>query len=115
MPGGAIENPPVPGASSRTMNVEENPLDYLRALGRSGEGPHDIALAALMLASLDFPGMPTVEPRAHLGEIAQLAKNEASLIGTADDGAQRLCNLLAGRFGYDGDRLTYDDPRNANL
>ncbi len=97
------------------MNMEGDSLDYLRALGKSGEGPHDIALAALMLASLDFPGIPIAEARAHLGEIAQLAKTEAATIANAHDGARLMSNLLAGRFGYDGDRLTYDDPRNANL
>lgn len=97
------------------MNVEENPLDYLRALGQSGEGPHDIALAALMLASLDFPGVPIIQARAHLGEIAQLARNDSALMSSVEDGARLLSNLLASRFGYDGDRLTYDDPRNANL
>jgi regulator of sirC expression with transglutaminase-like and TPR domain len=97
------------------MNVEDDPTEYLRALGKSGEGPHDIALAALMLASLDFPGIPISEARAHLSEVAQLAKNESALISNAEDGARQISNLLAGRFGYDGDRLTYDDPRNANL
>lgn len=97
------------------MNVEADPLDYLRDLGKSGEGPHDIALAALMLASLDFPGIPVVQARAHLGEIALMAKKEAPLMSNVDDGARLISNLLAGRFGYDGDRLTYDDPRNANL
>jgi regulator of sirC expression with transglutaminase-like and TPR domain len=114
MAAGQLRNEP-PLVQSRDMNVEGNPLDYLSALGKSGEGPHDIAIAALMLASLDFPGIPIVDARAHLGEIAQLATTEAALISNANDGARLLSNLLAGRFGYDGDRLTYDDPRNANL
>ena len=37
------------------------------------------------------------------------------MIGNVEDGARLIANLLAGRFGYDGDRLTYDDPRNADL
>jgi regulator of sirC expression with transglutaminase-like and TPR domain len=87
----------------------------LTICGASGEGPHDIAVAALMLASLDFPGMPITTARAHLDEIAELARNEAPAMTNVRDGARQLSNLLAGRFGYDGDRLTYDDPRNANL
>ncbi len=31
----------------------DNPLEYLKRLGESGDGPHDIARAALMLAILD--------------------------------------------------------------
>lgn len=97
------------------MSEGEDPVEYLRRLGRSGEGPHDIALAALMLASLDHPGQPLAPARAHLDEIARLAASEAGLVGHAEAGARVLSNLLAGRFGYDGDRLTYDDPRNADL
>ncbi len=97
------------------MEDGDNPLDYLRRMGRAGEGPYDIAHAALMLASLDHPTVPLPPSIAHLKEVAQLAKNEAPLMSNIEDGARLISNLLAGRFGYDGDRLTYDDPRNANL
>lgn len=97
------------------MKDADHPIEYLQKLGRAGNGPHDIAHAALMLASLDYPGLPLEPVRAHLKEIADLARNEAPLMVHADDGAHLLSNLLAGRFGYDGDRLTYDDPKNANL
>jgi regulator of sirC expression with transglutaminase-like and TPR domain len=97
------------------MEDGDNPLVYLRQMGRTGEGPHDIARAALMLASLDHPTVPLGPSFAHLDEVAQLAKNEASLMSNVEEGARLLSNLLSGRFGYDGDRLTYDDPRNANL
>src|ERR1700741_4600060 len=97
------------------MSERENPLDYLRRLGEAGEGPHDIALAALMLSGLDHPTLPLEPARAHLDEIAELARKEAPLIANAEDGARLIANLLSGRCGYDGDRLTYDDPRNADL
>jgi len=97
------------------MSEREDPVEYLKRLGEAGEGPHDIALAALMLASLDHPTFPLEPARAHLSEIADLARKEAPLIGNAEDGARLIANLLAGRCGYDGDRLTYDDPRNADL
>jgi regulator of sirC expression with transglutaminase-like and TPR domain len=32
-----------------------------------------------------------------------------------EDVARSLSLLLAGQYGYEGDRLDYDDPRNANL
>jgi len=95
--------------------MEEDALDYLRRLGQAGEGPHDIARAALMLASLDHPTVPLAPSFAHLDELAQHAKAEAPLMSSVEEGARLLSNLIAGRFGYDGDRLTYDDPRNANL
>jgi regulator of sirC expression with transglutaminase-like and TPR domain len=47
--------------------------------------------------------------------MAELARNESPLMANAEDGARMLSNLLSGRFGYDGDRITYDDARNANL
>lgn len=97
------------------MVEHENPHDYLRRVGEAGDGPHDIALAALMLASLDHPTQPTGPARAHLDEVADLARVEAPLMTSVEDGARLLSNLLAGRCGYDGDRLTYDDPRNADL
>ncbi|HWA91580.1 MAG TPA: transglutaminase-like domain-containing protein [Rhizomicrobium sp.] len=97
------------------MPDNESPLDFLSRLGQAGEGPHDIAVAALMLSSLDHPTVPLAPARAHLDEIAQLARAEAPLMANVEDGARLLSNLLAGRCGYDGDRLTYDDPRNADL
>ena len=33
-----------------------DPAEYLRQFGEAGEGPHDIARAALMLAALDHAG-----------------------------------------------------------
>ena len=40
---------------------------------------------------------------------------EGRTIRSAEDGAHALARLLAGRLGYDGDRLSYDDPHNADL
>ena len=68
-----------------------------------------------MLSSLDHPTLPLDQQRAHLDEIAALARKESALIGSAEDGAKLIANILNGRYGYEGDRLTYDDPRNADL
>jgi regulator of sirC expression with transglutaminase-like and TPR domain len=68
-----------------------------------------------MLASLDHPGRPLAPCQAHLDEIAELACNEAPLLTHAETGALSISNLLAARYGYEGDRLTYDDPKNADL
>lgn len=92
-----------------------HPADALRSIGRQGEGPLDIAGAALALSALDHEGQDLDPYRAHLAEIASAARREARLATHAEDGARALSALLVGRFGYDGDRLTYDDPRNADL
>ena len=93
----------------------ENPANYLKALGEAGEGPHNLAEAALMLALLDQPQTVLAPYRAHLDEIAHYAKEEAKLATSAEYAARALTGLMVGRYGYDGDRLTYDDPQNANL
>ena len=93
----------------------EDPVDYLRQLGDAGDGPHDIATAALMLSVLDHAGHDLALYRAHLAEIAGHARDEARLVTNAEEGARTLAGLLMGRYGYDGDRLSYDDPQNADL
>ncbi len=93
----------------------DDPAEYLRQLGEAGDGPHDIATAALMLSALDHSGR-TLEPYvAHLAEIAEHARMEARLAMNAEDGARALSALLVGRYGYDGDRLSYDDTQNADF
>ena len=92
-----------------------DPVETLRQLGQSGEGPYDIAPAGLTLAALDHPGLPVDPYEAHLKEIAQSAKKEIRSIHHVEDAARALSALMAGRFGYDGDRLTYESPKNADM
>lgn len=92
-----------------------DPADYLRHLGEGGDGPCDIARAALMLAACDRPAHPLAPYEAHLDEIAEASRSELRLIYRAEEAAKLLAGLLAGRLGYDGDRLAYDDPQNADL
>lgn len=93
----------------------QDPANYLKALGEAGEGPHDIAEAALILSLLDHPQQNLGPYRAHLDEIAHYAKEEARLATTAEGVARALSSLMVGRYGYDGDQLTYDEPQNADL
>ncbi len=90
-------------------------MTYLQRVGEAGDGPHDIAMAALMLSALDHGGKPLAPYIAHLQEIAEVARGEARLARRAEDGAKALAALLVGRHGYDGDRISYDDPLNADL
>jgi regulator of sirC expression with transglutaminase-like and TPR domain len=95
--------------------MKQDPRDFLKRLGESGDGPHDIGRAAVMLAALDHPERPLERYLAHLEEIADAMRAEARLIRRVEDGARSLADLLAAHLGYDGDRLEYDDPRNADL
>lgn len=97
------------------MTDEFDPTEVLRQIGQAGEGPHDIARAAIMLSALDHLGRPLPPYEAHLAEIAAIARNEAQSLRQAEDAARAISAIMMGRFGYDGDRLTYDDPKNADL
>lgn len=92
-----------------------DPLEHLKRVGESEAGPHDIARAALMLAALDHPTVSLEPYLAHLREIDEAMRAQAGLILRVEDGARAVSDLLAGRLGYDGDRLDYDNPRNADL
>lgn len=96
------------------MKEQIDPAEVLRQIGEAGEGPHDIARAALMLSALDHIGRPLAPYEAHLAEIAETARNEAHALHHAEDAARTISAIMVGRFGYDGDRLTYDDPKNAD-
>jgi regulator of sirC expression with transglutaminase-like and TPR domain len=91
------------------------PPEYLRRLGETGDGPHDIAGAALMLSALDHAGTRLAPYRAHLSEIGEAAKTGAGFASDAETAGRALSSLMAGRYGYDGERTQYDDPGNADL
>jgi regulator of sirC expression with transglutaminase-like and TPR domain len=93
----------------------DDPAEFLRRLGQAEEGQCDIATAALMMSALDHAGHDTTPYREHLADVARSAKAEMRIAVSVEDAAQALANVIAGRFGYDGDRLTYDDPQNADL
>ncbi|HUO92338.1 MAG TPA: transglutaminase-like domain-containing protein [Rhizomicrobium sp.] len=100
---------------SPAMNTDEGPADRLRRIGEMGDEPLDIAEAALMLSSLDHSGRPLQPYQAHLADIAEHARAEGKMATTAHEAARVLATLLVGRYGYDGDRLRYDDPQNADF
>jgi regulator of sirC expression with transglutaminase-like and TPR domain len=102
-------------AISAAMDTRDDPADYLRRLGQAGDGPHDIAGAALMLSALDHSGRELEPYYKHLHELAEHAKAEARLAATAEDGARAMAGVLVGHYGYDGDRMSYDDPQNADF
>jgi regulator of sirC expression with transglutaminase-like and TPR domain len=59
--------------------------------------------------------VPLARYRAHLAELAGDVGNEARAREHGVDQAAALARVLFERYGYEGDRLTYDDLQNANL
>jgi len=97
-----------------TARAEES-ADYLRRLGEAGDGPHDIAAAALMLSALDHPETPLDSYREHLAELAQAMRAQSHFVRDAEALARALAAVMVQRYGYDGDRLAYGDAQNADL
>jgi regulator of sirC expression with transglutaminase-like and TPR domain len=95
--------------------AEPSPADYLVRLGQAGDGPHDLAEASLMLAALDHPEKKLAPFREHLSELAEAVRAEADFVRNGENAAEALSSVIAGRFGYEGDRSNYDDPDNADL
>ncbi|HYM18797.1 MAG TPA: transglutaminase-like domain-containing protein [Micropepsaceae bacterium] len=103
------------GAGLAVQSSDVAPEHYLKRLGESGEGPHDIALAALMLAALDHPHTKLNPYYSHLSEIGEAVRAEVAFVRDGEAAASALGQVLATRYGYDGDRMEYDEPGNADL
>ncbi|HEY0105925.1 MAG TPA: tetratricopeptide repeat protein [Rhizomicrobium sp.] len=95
--------------------MREDAAVYLRRIGESGQEPLDIARAALMLSALDHPAVSLDLFERHLDEIAGAMKEFAVSLVRVGDGAFALSTLLNTKLAYDGDRLSYDHPQNADL
>ncbi|HXJ00580.1 MAG TPA: transglutaminase-like domain-containing protein [Micropepsaceae bacterium] len=95
--------------------AEIAPAEFLRRLGEAGDGPHDLAHAGLMLAALDRPEKSLAPLRAHLAEIADTVRAESQFARHAESAARALSSIIAGHYGYEGEREHYDDPLNADM
>jgi regulator of sirC expression with transglutaminase-like and TPR domain len=92
----------------------------LDAAGKLPDSELDIAETALQLARVDAPEADWQAARAALTTLARQAVERAlgsrrADAGDADERRQELAALLHERFGFMGDRQTYDDLANANL
>lgn len=85
----------------------------LDRIGQLDDREINLAGTALLLAALDRPDAPVARYRDHLDELGRALRGVTP--GSAPDAVTLLGRVMADRFGYDGDRLTYDDPQNANL
>ena len=94
----------------------------LTAVGALEDSAINIAEAGLALAALDRQRVAPDTYHEHLAAIGaemHATTDSAACSAEGDAGlyarATTLSKVLAGSFGYQGDRLTYDDLQNANL
>lgn len=91
----------------------------LRAIGQAPQPEIDIAAAALALAVLSRRDLDPGPYRQHLAAIARQVGAQSAGPTDTDDPLHRqvaaLNATLIDRFGYEGDRATYDDLDNADL
>ncbi|HEX7967227.1 MAG TPA: transglutaminase-like domain-containing protein [Stellaceae bacterium] len=88
---------------------------FLRELGRVAEGPLPLGSAALALAALDRPRVDLERYHHHLAALAREVGDEAAGATAIDRRVAALNTVILGRYGYEGDTLTYEDLQNANL
>ena len=87
----------------------------LRRVGESPDQEIDIAGTALLLASLDRPGVSLDRYHDHLDLIAGDLAKAANGLNSLNEKVAALNQAMFAAYGYEGDRRTYDDLQNANL
>src|SRR6185503_8438529 len=115
IPSAKSSKPHLRMSSAGAEETEISAVDYLSRVGKAGEGPHDIATAALMLSALDHPDNKLAPYLAHLSELADAARAEATFMRDAESAAHTLGRVFTTRFGYDPNRTVFDDPESADL
>jgi regulator of sirC expression with transglutaminase-like and TPR domain len=95
-----------------------NDATSLDAIGAAGMDDVDIALGALLLAQSARPTLDLDPYLRHLAAISLLAARTLDRESAADADPREVATALGRTFttlGYDGDRDTYDDLKNADL
>lgn len=90
----------------------------LAEVGRQDDATIDLAETALVLAALDRPRVGLSRYSHHLSLLARDVADVGAKAGAAQSLSARIATLaevIAGRYHYAGDRLTYDDLQNANM
>ncbi len=90
-------------------------IEFLKNVGQTPEDEIDIAEAALMLASLDRPGVSLQKYHHHLEILKLDTENEGHNANTAEERANALIEVMWSRHEYNGNNKFYDDLQNANL
>ena len=89
----------------------------LRRAGGRPDRDVDLAETALALGALDVPDARLNRYRHHLSLLTRDVAEASEAAGTDDLAARAgaLAEVLVERYGYQGDRETYNDLQNANL
>jgi regulator of sirC expression with transglutaminase-like and TPR domain len=90
-------------------------VDPLQRLGALDESEIDILDAGLELAAADYPSRAIDGYRRRVHECVDALYPYSAKAKSPADWARALASVLHGRFGFTGDRETYDAPENANL
>jgi regulator of sirC expression with transglutaminase-like and TPR domain len=88
---------------------------FLGALALRRDSAWPLATAALALACRNRPRVGLERYHRHLADLATELAAEAGTARSAEERRAALVALISGRYGYRGDRLTYEDLQNANL
>lgn len=97
------------------MTARRKTESLLLRVGETPDDRIDIAETALLLASLDRPGVALGRYRDHLKLIASDLSRAAAGLDRLDQRTKALNDVIFTAYGYEGDRRTYDDLQNANL
>ena len=97
------------------MITREEATATLAAIGGLADEAIDLAEAGLALGALDDAMHGFARARAQLGELRERLTAFAARAETARARAQLLSQILYDEAGFEGDRTSYDDPRNANI
>jgi regulator of sirC expression with transglutaminase-like and TPR domain len=90
-------------------------IEFLKNVGDLSEEEVDVAETALMLGSLDRPGVSLQKYHHHLEILKLDTANEGHNSNTAAERAEALIGVMWDRHEYKGDNKFYDDLQNANL
>lgn len=101
--------------SAAPFNDRSGADTFLAGLAGLGEGPWPLAAAALALACRDRPRVDLARYHHHLDSLAVEAAAAGAAAHSPEERRAALATVIAGRYGYEGDRLTYEDLQNANL
>ena len=104
---------------SRSPTDERGEIEArLSDFGRREDGDVDLAEVALLLAALDRPRVTLERYRDHVAMLQLETAREAARLGadrSLESRLQALRAIMVEKYGYRGERLTYDDLQNANL
>ena len=90
-------------------------IEFLKNVGDIKEEDIDLAESALMLGSIDRPGVSLQKYHHHLDILKLDMASEGHAANTAEERAKALIDVMWGLHEYKGDDKFYDDLQNANL